>query len=233
MKLRPLANRPRAAFTLIELLVVIAIIALLAAILFPVFARARENARKSSCLNNVKQIGLALQQYSQDYDEMLVMNNDPTNTFAWQARMVPYIKNTQVWVCPSSTQNFQILGTPSFRCSYVLNNFYTSNLTLGGLFEQYGNTSIASIEDTAGTMFTGDGWDGTGSSIGQFINGGLALHPELNPPAFWTSQADVHARHLESCNVAFLDGHVKALRITELCKTNASGNYPYFTKIKD
>src|SRR5690349_4829647 len=71
MRVSTFSRRPHAAFTLIELLVVIAIIALLAAILFPVFARARENARKSSCLNNLKQLSVGFMQYTQDYDEML------------------------------------------------------------------------------------------------------------------------------------------------------------------
>jgi prepilin-type N-terminal cleavage/methylation domain-containing protein/prepilin-type processing-associated H-X9-DG protein len=91
----------RRGFTLIELLVVIAIIAILAAILFPVFARAREKARQSSCLSNCKQIGLAAQMYAQDYDERM-------GIYDWQATrmflvMEPYMKNEQIWICPSHT----------------------------------------------------------------------------------------------------------------------------------
>src|SRR5688572_9600426 len=92
-------------FTLIELLVVIAIIALLAAILFPVFARARENARKSSCQNQLKQIGLGIAQYTQDYDETMPnrgANNNPTIP-SWRQRIFPYVKSTQVYRCPSNT----------------------------------------------------------------------------------------------------------------------------------
>ncbi|MBU0606375.1 MAG: DUF1559 domain-containing protein [Armatimonadetes bacterium] len=94
----------RRGFTLIELLVVIAIIAILAAILFPVFAKAREKARQSSCLSNVKQLSLAVFQYVQDYDEMMpayynYMN--PSGNRYWCEVIGPYIKNTQIFVCPS------------------------------------------------------------------------------------------------------------------------------------
>lgn len=88
-------------FTLIELLVVIAIIAILAAILFPVFGRARENARRSSCQSNLKQIGLAIMQYTQDYDELYpsAVQNDWFLT--WAKTVQPYAKSTQVFMCPS------------------------------------------------------------------------------------------------------------------------------------
>src|SRR2546423_15568812 len=119
--------RRNAAFTLIELLVVIAIIAILAAILFPVFARAREQARKTACTSNVKQLGMAWMMYVQDYDETFPPTNSPTApTPEWVLRpgtfpcrpcrpiniktgcpydqrvfALPYIKNTQIFVCPS------------------------------------------------------------------------------------------------------------------------------------
>src|SRR3982751_2317979 len=96
----------RSAFTLIELLVVIAIISILAAILFPVFARARENARKASCASNLKQIGLAMTQYSQDYDEMLVPSAHFSKSpviYAYQD-LDPYVRNRQLWRCPSNTR---------------------------------------------------------------------------------------------------------------------------------
>ena len=99
------------AFTLIELLVVIAIIAILAAILFPVFARARENARKTSCLSNLKQIGLGLLQYSQDYDEKLVEKQYGGETWSsvspdrhkWMDSIFPYVKSEQIFICPSDS----------------------------------------------------------------------------------------------------------------------------------
>ncbi len=96
----------RKGFTLIELLVVIAIIAILAAILFPVFAKARENARKANCQSNLKQMGNAFLMYAQDYDGMLCdsrMNRDngTTNNWFWYDCIAPYVKNTQVYKCPS------------------------------------------------------------------------------------------------------------------------------------
>lgn len=100
----PYARLSRKAFTLIELLVVIAIIALLAAILFPVFSRAREGARRSSCQSNLKQIGIAFEQYKDDFDmyypgDYTVSNG---NYVHWPTMIFPYVKNEQVFVCPSA-----------------------------------------------------------------------------------------------------------------------------------
>lgn len=102
-------TQTKKAFTLIELLVVIAIIAILAAILFPVFARARENARRSSCQSNLKQIGLGVIQYVQDYDEKYPQaywyKNDTNSSGGYvhvSAMIQPYLKSEQIWKCPSS-----------------------------------------------------------------------------------------------------------------------------------
>src|SRR5687767_14059575 len=127
----------RSGFTLIELLVVIAIIAILAAILFPVFAQARESARRTSCLSNTKQIGMGLMQYVQDYDETLVLNNnEPTTTKAWPDLLQPYIKSGQVFVCPSSTRRAaapvdQNLTHENRPVAYALNNVYFNWDTVG------------------------------------------------------------------------------------------------------
>lgn len=116
----PLSKNPRRAFTLIELLVVIAIIALLAAILFPVFSRARENARRASCQSNLKQIGLGILQYAQDYDETMTRacyTSDTSCTetstgesaaiqrYKWMDAIFPYVKSEQLFACPSSAKH--------------------------------------------------------------------------------------------------------------------------------
>src|SRR5215216_5164352 len=116
------------AFTLIELLVVIAIIAILAAILFPVFGRARENARKSSCASNLKQIGLGIMQYTQDYDETYPFRVNPASTISWRTFAFPYVKSTDLYRCPSNTNNktaaYQDSASPvpgimaSYSCNY-------------------------------------------------------------------------------------------------------------------
>src|SRR3954447_21591077 len=97
-------RRTRHGFTLIELLAVIAIIAILAAILFPVFAQAREAARKATCLSNMKQIGIAVTMYTSDYDGMIVPSNLGVagRTTSWPSLLFPYVKNEGIFVCPSA-----------------------------------------------------------------------------------------------------------------------------------
>src|SRR5438874_6354630 len=101
----------RRGFTLIELLVVIAIIAILAAILFPVFAQARDKARQATCLSNLKQLGLAQSMYTQDYDETLpkaIHLLPDGNLFPWPLEVAPYLKNTAVFRCPSDRNPMMI-----------------------------------------------------------------------------------------------------------------------------
>jgi len=174
-------------FTLIELLVVIAIIAILAAILFPVFARARENARKSTCQSNLKQIGLAAMQYTQDYDETLVHYN-LANVGGWDKMLEPYLKNTGVLRCPSGPQGV---------LAYGYNYFYLGDGTANG------TRSMASIQSPSETVAFADGaWNDTGGNYNP---------AHINPPHMTTYQyiARPAWRHGDGANVTFVDGHVK------------------------
>ena len=111
-------KRSKFGFTLIELLVVIAIIAILASILFPVFARAREQARKAACQSNLKQLGLAMMQYVQDFDETYpVAQFDASPTRYWYQVIEPYVKSTQVFVCPTAGQIRRVDGTDTVQHS--------------------------------------------------------------------------------------------------------------------
>lgn len=131
-----LRTTSRRAFTLIELLVVIAIIAILAAILFPVFAQAREKARQAMCISNEKQLGLAFLQYEQDYDEMLPAADQfhfiqyQNGTYTGQSQLEPYIKNHPamskgtVWVCPDLAKWYSGASSfGSYLCTYSMNVF--------------------------------------------------------------------------------------------------------------
>jgi prepilin-type N-terminal cleavage/methylation domain-containing protein len=151
-------TRRWSGFTLIELLVVIAIISLLAAILFPVFSRVRENARRTSCMSNMKQLGLGFMQYSQDYDEKLPCGIAQGNGCAgvgWGGNIYPYVKNSQVYACPSDSSKITAITVPSSfaRLSYIYNDNLT-NAFYGGVG---GKGAVARIASPALTVLL---WEG-------------------------------------------------------------------------
>jgi len=131
-------NRSPRAFTLIELLVVIAIIAILAAILFPVFAQAREKARQTSCLSNTKQMGLSILMYVQDYDETFHIGQQDNWNNAWPVAVQPYCKNLQMFRCPSDADRTYQSGGGTWQgapISYAVNGLIawngTANVNIG------------------------------------------------------------------------------------------------------
>jgi len=188
-------------FTLIELLVVIAIIAILAAILFPVFARARENARRTSCMSNLKQIGLGFITYAQDYDERYPSvnwsggtyrfpNGDSSTANPWYLKTYPYVKSVQVYNCPSAPENLKWKG------AYLGGPFsYGANLDF---FTSGGSQLLSGIDKPAQTVMV---VDSNFQSMQSFLNDGVA--------PWWNVDRALLDRHLEGANIAFADGHVK------------------------
>ena len=153
----------RKAFTLIELLVVIAIISLLAAILFPVFAQAREKARQASCSGNLKQIGLGIMMYAQDYDETQVpawiQNGSPLNNWTnWPVFIQPYVKSTQIFNCPDA-------NTPTEQVTWTTNPF-------GGSYAEYFMND--GYNNTTPLMSPFSGYVGDGGSFG-----GCCIHQQI------------------------------------------------------
>ena len=199
-------------FTLIELLVVIAILAILAAILFPVFAQSRAKARQTTCASNMRQMGLSTVLYLQDYDERLPLAASLTATgfLNWHHFLDPYVKNKQIWVCPSTDLPIRnIYG--DLVCHYGFNSFYLNEgVNPANTFSLHNasGVSIAIVQETARTVLLTD----TRGIAGRQPENHLSTYvlPPSQPDAdFWGRP---EARHSEGVTVGLLDSHVKWFR---------------------
>jgi prepilin-type N-terminal cleavage/methylation domain-containing protein/prepilin-type processing-associated H-X9-DG protein len=220
----------RKAFTLIELLVVIAIIAILAAILFPVFARARENARRTSCLSNLKQIGLGIMQYVQDYDDTYPSTQRytnegvNTNTTFWYWDIDPYVKSWQTYICPSSSQGYGPADAsyPVSNPSYVRAGNYGANQLVMRVYnatsQPYVNmASIASVSTTYMIMDCGNFQAYPSEAVASgasynYLPGMGALGVSRGSISDRYVDDFMNGRHFNGINVAFADGHAKWLK---------------------
>jgi len=232
-------------FTLIELLVVIAVIAVLAAILFPVFSRVREKARQASCGSNLRQIQLAIAQYTQDYDEIHPHTHfafswpnfpppvpDWPGVYQWEEAVLPYVKNDQIFVCPSASHIRYVPDTTPLSVERDANGLplyprggYAGNTAYWGLqcalgipaSYPFGFRSLAAIAEPATTFMV---WDSAASGPpGHFEEGWQygAQQPttynlNANPPHLYNPSVPlvvVGGRHIEGANFSYVDGHIK------------------------
>jgi len=227
----------RRGFTLIELLVVIAIIAILAAILFPVFAQAREKARSASCQSNLKQLGLAIMMYKQDYDEHFPFGgwrpgNPGQGTWDWQNSVAPYIKNKGVYRCPDSTDSDESPQDPTVwqwnrnPVSYLYNNYLAENrqpvadaavrapadcwMVMDG-HSDWGCSSSGSSNDCAGSV----DWLGRPGTVWNMEDTTFGADGSLVTGWLsWQGYTWGLPRHNSGSNVCFAEGHVKWMKTT-------------------
>jgi len=217
----------RRGFTLIELLVVIAIIAILAAILFPVFAKAREKARQSTCLNNIKQLTTGLLMYVQDYDETIMplpyapnptqapvltdqgLKSGTTDIFTWYDMIYPYVKNGEMYCCPTWRKKLIHNGPPNTPyCNYTTYGMWIGAYGLyTGLINSSGTgLGLGECTHPATTVCLGEGY----SACMPIIDKGDPLGDRFG----WNMALGV--RHNDGLNVSFLDGHAKWFKLGQL-----------------
>lgn len=213
----------KGGFTLIELLIVIAVIAILAAILFPVFAKARENARRSACLSNLKQLGMAAMQYTQDFDEKLPVVGGSTSG-GWAGLIYPYARSQAVFKCPNDRTagfnisfggNMNVMQADPTRTPHLpsFNNVAKTIL----LFEAEDQAVDLASTMNESTSCLANGTDRVpGGTYCSYATGYLGGRGNYNISGAsynaWSNASTTVGRHLEGSNFGFLDGHVKWLK---------------------
>lgn len=238
------------AFTLIELLVVIAVISVLAAILFPVFARARENARRARCMSNLKQFGMGLMMYVQDYDETYPPNQtvdlgieppggrwlgSTSTAWVWEQLLQPYIKSVQIFTCPSGKDLNSSWRERPLRGHYGASQYLfrgaASTIKLSTVVSPA--TTYAMMDAGYVYMVTAYAIPNSGSdraSYGYYLPGIGQLGSSCEATETYANlKSDCESgRHLGGINMAFADGHVKWLKTetitTEARKPSGNGN---------
>ncbi len=226
------SGRRNAAFTLIELLVVIAIIAILAAILFPVFAKAREKARQTTCVSNMKQLGLALLQYLQDSDEVNPYRTYPSvSNYSWKNVLYPYVKTSAVYVCPDNPNSAinDYDSNPQLAVSYVpncLNN--PPKVTQVGVVGEnsYTGTTTAAQVGSPSTLIVV--LETPNRATDFYITSPYFDGTNPNVPYVNTNSANVvpFVGHTLMSNYMFYDGHVKSQNPAQTLAISEGGSSP-------
>lgn len=208
----------RSGFTLIELLVVIAIIAILAAILFPVFAQAREQARKAQCASNLKQLGTAILMYKQDYDERFPFGGwlpASQGTWEWQNSVAPYIKNRGVYRCPSSSELDEDPNNPTAwhwnrnPVSYMYNNFLAANRDPLNDSAVVAPADCVMLSDGHSDWGGREGVDWMGRPNTVWLMENTYFGKQAKLITGWGNRTWGIPRHQNGANFCFADGHVK------------------------
>jgi len=231
-------KRQQNAFTLIELLVVIAIIAILAAILFPVFARARENARRASCMSNMKQIGLGVMMYAQDYDGAYLTHVDASvgNAKLWPQIIQPYVKSLEVFDCPSqnfkftndgnATDYYNSAADVSYGYNYWLSRYYYADATESGITRPSETILIAETGNNKSSNLSHGYYLSYPSyySVVSAPTNSTYGTKYTNTAGVLAAPARLSDRHMDGLNVIWADGHVKWVKREVLESDTGSNN---------